>query len=257
MWVIVWLFCCVCINLRIIVVNVFPLCLLSACSVVAQTNMGQCVFGFLQADSFNTTSYNNGSLDEVEPTTENGIQVIAPGLKFDCEGRINKWDALLTITSALFIGTAFAYNLKFQVWRPSSTVDGGFDLVGSNSYTIKILDATEITVIGDTIIFTNFPGLEVAEDERIHFQPGDVLGWYSKVLGFDPGFGVAVEKNGSSSNVFSMFSAGETCQFYTCNETIQHHTSALPLIRVEIGELIFVVCQYITHSCLTVAVFDS
>ena len=67
-----------------------------------------------------------------------------------------------------------------------------------------------------------------------------MIGWYSKVLGFDPGFGVAVEKNGSSSNVFSMLSAGETCQFNTCNETIQHHTSALPLIRVEVGELILI-----------------
>ena len=219
--------------------------------------MGQCVSGFPQAGSFNTTSYNNGSLDKVEPTTENGIQVIAPVLKFDCEGRIKKWDALLTITSALLIGNALMYRFNFQVWRPSSTIDGGFNLVGSNSYTTKILHATEITAIGDIIIFTNFPGLEVAEDERIHFQPGDVIGWYSKVLGFDPGFGVAVEKNGSSSNVFSMLSAGETCQFYTCDETIQHHTSALPLIRVEIRELIFVECQCITHSCLTVAVFDS
>ena len=210
--------------------------------------MGLCVSGFPQAGSFNATSYNNGSLDKVEPTTENGIQVIAPGLKFNCDGRIKKWDALLTIKNALFSGITFTYHLNFQVWRPSTTIDGGFDLVGSNSYTTKILDATEITAIGDTIIFTNFLGLEVAEDERIHFQPGDVIGWYSTMLGFDPGFSVAVEKNGSSSNVFSMLSAGETCQFYTCDETIQHHTSVLPLIRVEIGELIFVVCQYITHS---------
>ena len=160
--------------------------------------MGQCVSGFSQAGSFNTTSYNNGSLDEVEPTTDDGIQVIAPGLKFDCDGRIKKWDALLTITNALFIGITFTFHLNFQVWRPSSTVDGGFDLVGSNSYTTKILDATEITVIENNvvIIFTNFAGLEVAEDERIHFQPGDVIGWYSTMLGFDPGFGVAVEKNG-------------------------------------------------------------
>ena len=204
--------------------------------------MGQCVSGFPQAGSFNTTSYNNGSLDEVEPTIENGTQVIAPGLKFDCLGRIKKWDTLLTIKNALFVGATFEYHLNFQVWRPSSTIDGEFDLVGSNSFTTRILDATEITGIGDIIIFTNFPGLEVAEDERIHFQPGDVIGWYSEVLGFDLGFGVAVEKNGSSSNVFSMLSAGETCQFYTCgDETIQHHTSALPLIRVEIGESIFVV----------------
>ena len=209
--------------------------------------MGQCVSGFPQAGSFNTTSYNNGSLDKVEPTTENGIQVIAPGLKFDCDGRIKKWDALLTITNAIFIGDTFTYHLNFQVWRPSSTVDGGFDLVGSNSYTTKI-DATEITTIGDITIFTNFPGLEVAEDERVHFQPGDVIGWYSTMLGFDPGFSVALEKNGSSFNVFSMLSNSETCQFYTCDETIQHHTSVLPLIRVEIGESIFVVCQYITHS---------
>ena len=203
--------------------------------------MGQCVSGFPQPGSFNTTSYNNGSLDKVEPTTVNGMQVIAPGLKFDCDGRIKKWNALLTITNSLFIGDTFTYHLNFQVWRPSSSIDGGFDLVGSNSFTTKILDATEITVIENITLFTNFAGLEVAEDERIHFQPGDVIGWYSTMLGFDPGFGVAVKKNGSSSNVFSMLSAGETCQFYTCDETIQHHTSALPLIRVEVGELIFVV----------------
>ena len=67
-------------------------------------------------------------------------------------------------------GSMFRYNLDFQVWRPSPTVDdstgtGCYSLVGNNRFTAISLNNRVAQV-------TPSP------QDYIQFQPGDVLGFY-------------------------------------------------------------------------------
>ena len=220
--------------------------------------MEQCFTGLPPATSLDVTTYSNSSLGETNPTTfaRSGFQVIAPGLKFNCHGRITRWDALLTILSAAFAEISFLHEIHFQVWRPSSTLDGWFDLVGSNIFTTKIESINEITTIGNIVVYTNFPGLEVAGhlNETIVFQPGDVIGWYSSIHfhTFTNGFGVVVktngsnsDKNGSNSDLLGTNSSVATSQINVA-EMMPLNISGLPLINIEFGEFNL---QHVLHEC--------
>ena len=64
-----------------------------------------------------------------------------------------------------------SFTLDLQVWRPSPTVDdsngtGCYSLVGNNRF-------TSISVSGGVAVVTPSP-----QDYIIHFQSGDVLGFY-------------------------------------------------------------------------------
>ena len=67
-------------------------------------------------------------------------------------------------------GGMFRYNLEFQVWRPSPTVDDStgtdcYSLVGNNRF-------TAISLSNRVAQVTPSP------QDYIQFQPGDVLGFY-------------------------------------------------------------------------------
>lgn len=89
-------------------------------------------------------------------------QAIVPSYKFQCCGTITEW--YVSIASS---GSDTMDILSLQVWRPSPSVNdtGCYTLVGNNNFSSVSLDS-EMTSV------TPLP------HEQIHFQPGDVLGFY-------------------------------------------------------------------------------
>ena len=75
------------------------------------------------------------------------------------------------------------YTLNLQVWRPSPTVDqmdnGEYSLVGNNRF-------TSVSLSGGVAVVTPSP------QDRIQFQPGDVLGFYVENARDDNNKGVVV-----------------------------------------------------------------
>lgn len=89
-------------------------------------------------------------------------QAIIPSYRFDCCGNITEWSVSISISENDTVDV-----LSLQVWRPSPTVNdtGCYSLVGNNNFT-SISPGSQITLVT--------PPLQ----ERIQFQPGDVLGFY-------------------------------------------------------------------------------
>ena len=145
-----------------------------SCSVAAQTTtevVPQCGTGFPAVDSLQPSA----DLTEIAPDigTLYGIQVITPGIKFECHGQITEWRALVTVeVDAGLRLTHLLYHLLYhQVWRPSQDFDGKFDLVGSNLLSYRPRTET-VTPDNSNITFATLTS-QVSENERIYFQPNN------------------------------------------------------------------------------------
>ncbi len=113
-------------------------------------------------------NYFAGDDDSALTTISLRQQAIMPGYKFDCDqttcGNITEWGV------DVYPGHQRAYTLDLQVWRPSPTVNdsvgtGCYSLVGNNRF-------TSISLSNGVALVTPSP------QDRIQFQPGDVLGFY-------------------------------------------------------------------------------
>ena len=129
--------------------------------------------------------------------------------------------------------TTLDHQLTLQVWRPSSSFNGQFDLVGSN--TLQVTPLRGSTSENITISLSRYQ-VNITVDERISFQPGDVLGWYLPPQQSTQNVSVAMLSSNSSSNLLSVPSSEEPCQVYSCDDRVQYHSSAIPLIRLNYGE---------------------
>ena len=97
-------------------------------------------------------------------------QAIITSYKFDCDqmcGNITEWGVDVHRDREMEQNT---HTLDLQVWRPSPTVDdstgtGQYSLVGNNRF-------TSISLTSQVAIVTPSP------QDYIHFQPGDMLGFY-------------------------------------------------------------------------------
>ena len=160
-------------------------------------------------------------------------QAIIPTYKFNCCGRITEW--------GLDVFDNGSFTLDLQVWRPSPTVDdstgtGCYSLVGNNRF-------TSISVNGGVAIVTPSP-----QDYSIHFQSGDVLGFYvedatSSKYG-NPG--VVILTSPSESVWFaSIAAAAKTSQSGDCpysvgsNGVLNTLARAAPVISISISKLVF------------------
>ena len=96
----------------------------------------------------------------------NKTQVIVTGYKFRCCGNITTWQ---TNVSPAGKRHQRAYDITFQVWRPSPTAqeNGCYALVGENRF-------TRISLGRDGLVS------ETPKPSKIlSVQPGDVVGFYS------------------------------------------------------------------------------
>ena len=95
------------------------------------------------------------------------IQAIVTSYKFTCCGNITEWRTYVEPKGRKH--RTGAYDITFQVWRPSPTVivDGCYSLVGENRF-------TSIRLGGGGLVS------ETPETSSvIAVQPGDVMGYYT------------------------------------------------------------------------------
>ena len=101
------------------------------------------------------------------PRLPSGSQAIITSFQFGCCGDITAWQTYVRPKRRRHRNRA--YDIFFQVWRPSPTVqdNGCYSLVGENRFT--------------SITFgNNDPVSETPEPSNIiSVQPGDVLGYYT------------------------------------------------------------------------------
>ncbi len=197
----------------------------------------QCSTGFPAKDSLQPSA----DLTDIAPDsgTMDGIQVIAPGIKFECYGQITEWRALVTIESQMVV--TLTHHLYLQVWRPSQDFDGKFDLVGSN---LLIQRPQAVTTTDNSNITFAMLTSQISENEQIQFQPDDVLGWYSpQAQRLTQGFGVALHSNELNSELLIKVLSNDPCELYTCDEEVQQQSS-LPLITLQYGELIKILIKH-------------
>ena len=69
------------------------------------------------------------------PILPSGTQAIVTSYQFNCCGDISAWEAAVFPNGGANHARG-AYNINFQVWRPSPTVetDGCYSLVGENRF---------------------------------------------------------------------------------------------------------------------------
>ena len=93
----------------------------------------------------------------------NPIQVIIKSYQFHCCGKVGGWAAYVEPGGGKHDDGV--YNIKFQIWRPMG--GNNYVKIGENSFPgVRLESASEINE-------------EVqSSSEQLHFQPGDVIGYY-------------------------------------------------------------------------------
>ena len=93
----------------------------------------------------------------------NPIQTIITSYEFQCCGIITGWGAYVQPGGGR--DENGVYSITFQVWRPTSTDGNRYVKVGENIFLAVTLS---FSAIRETL----------ALNEGLHFQPGDVVGYY-------------------------------------------------------------------------------
>ena len=131
-------------------------------------------------------------------------------MKFSCHGYISGWSALTRFRSNDLAIDNLRHDISFQLWRPKPGVNDVYTFVGSKRLKNFIGRSLRngLTVVNDTQFF-NFTSVQPL-GERLHFEPGDVLGWYihTSVQSVDIPLTVVyrVPAQGSSSQAIDIYS---------------------------------------------------
>ena len=104
-----------------------------------------------------------------------GYLVIVPQLRFDCHGYITRWHALTWLNSGESAIDTLYHDITFQLWRPNATDDRLYSFVGSNTF--RFIGANLRAGLSEDRQYFNLTG-SPTNNERLFFQPGDVIGWY-------------------------------------------------------------------------------
>lgn len=174
-------------------------------------------------------------------------QAIIPSYRFDCCGNIAEWGVDVFSNSD---DDKFRYFLDLQVWRPSTNVQesGCYSRVGSNNFTSMSQDSRLAVV-------TSPP------QERIKFQPGDVLGFYVESSGRDTKGVTMLEDFNTTgdrgyeteevwyTNVEQLVIANRHCPFAVGSRgQLNTFARAAPVISVSISEFMhIIICMSELH----------
>jgi hypothetical protein len=196
----------------------------------------------------------NGAIDYqlATVTVFIGYLVVVPQLRFTCHGSITSWHALAHFNTADAALDILFHDITFQLWRPSADDNRIYSFVGSN---VARFAGHEIragrTVLEDGTQFCNLTSTPPIQ-ERLQFQPGDVIGWYihTGVQATDPPLTIIVYSHVTSDkNVVDLFSTEISdlahastpppCDVAICstNSNTTLISSVLPYITVEYGKL--------------------
>ena len=162
-------------------------------------------------------------------------QAIIPSYKFNCCGNITEWGVDLNPAEE-----NVTFNFEFQVWRPSPTVSGTgcYSLV--NNFIVR---STSIPTQPES---EHVARVTPSPQDRLEFQPGDVLGFYVESNGTlsDDDNGVVLLNNGSHTSELVWFASiditAQPSQSGSCpypvgiNGVLNSLTHAAPVISVGI-----------------------
>ena len=113
---------------------------------------------------------NNAPYIEINP-----IQVIIKSYQFHCCGKVGGWAAYVQPGGGNHADGV--YNIKFQIWRP--TGGDSYVKIGENSFPrVQLVTTREINEAVQS------------SSEQLHFQPGDVVGYYLDQNSRDPNGGI-------------------------------------------------------------------
>ena len=154
-------------------------------------------------------------------------QAIISSYKFECYGNITEWGVDVHPGGDMYQGV---YTLSLQVWRPSPTVKttGCHSLVGGNLF-------TSVSLMNQVAIVTPLP------EERIEFQPGDVLGFSMEDTSERNGGGVVIlyDSGYETEEVWyadlSNAVVGNAECPYPVGRVLNTFTNAAPVISVSYG----------------------
>ena len=179
-------------------------------------------------------------------------QAIIPSYRFTCCGNITEWGVDVHPAGS---GNDRVYNLDLQVWRPSPTVQttGCYSIVGNNRF-------TSVPLANQVAEVTPLP------QERIEFQPGDVLGFNIENTNGDEG-GVVILMDSSErgdsgyeteevwyADLSNLIFGFDECLLVVGSQpgrALNTMISAAPVISVAYSKSIHVsvnYCQFITYT---------
>ena len=178
-----------------------------------------------------------------------GYLVIAPQLKFDCHGYISQWYALTNFNTEDGALDALYHDITFQLWRPSTEDNRVYSFVGSN---VAQFIGNEIrdgrTILEDGTLFFSLTSTPPTQ-ERLQFQPGDVIGWYihTGLQSLDQPLTVVYRHATSNENAVDLFSTEISdsnnaatpppCDVaIVCSSQTTHIPSVIPYVTVEYGK---------------------
>ena len=140
------------------------------------------------SDAFPTTEQFTleEDVDFIEPninaTAISGVLVIVPEMEFTCHGYISGWSAVTQLNSNDAAIDNLNHDITFQLWRPNPRGNGTYTFVGSHTLAFVGLNLRSCLTIINGIQFFRFESALNGEEERLYFQPGDVVGWYIHTL---------------------------------------------------------------------------
>ena len=184
----------------------------------------------------------------VQPGSRLGYQVIIPGMQFNCHGFIQSWSAL-TILDYRFI--VLAHHIYFQLWRP--TGDGSYKRFDDDYLEFRpqeVNGAYRPMSQDPDIGFLRFTGKVGEGENRMYFQPGDVVGYFiphfsqTNIPPLSVTFVNASSEADSASLVVDMYSiasASQLCDMSECGDMVNLHSGVVPHISVQYGKLISIV----------------
>ena len=174
-------------------------------------------------------------------TTFIGYLFIVPQLKFDCHGSITSWHALTTFNTEDAALDVLFHDITFQLWRPSAEDHRVYSFVGSNAarFIGNVIRAGR-TIWEDGTQFFNLTSAPPAQ-ERLQFQPGDVIGWYihTSAQATDQPLSIVYSHVTSHQNAVDLFSTvisdsdlaatPPPCDVATCSTNTTLIPSVIPL----------------------------
>ena len=168
--------------------------------------------------------------------TDDAVQAIITTYKFYCDCvNITSWE---TYVHPAGPGHNMKYDITFQVWRPSPTVqdNGCYSLVGQNIFTSVILLQSGLVQLTPT----------PPTNTIITAQSRDVLGYYTKKNGGNPNEGIQLERlNNYNNNIIWWYRSenhpcGNECSLQVGTESdrvLRSSTGAAPMLKISTSKL--------------------
>ena len=163
------------------------------------------------------------------PRLPNRSQAIITSYMFRCCGNIIAWQTYVGPGSGILQGV---YDITFQVWRPSPTVQGNdcYSLVGENRF--------------NTTIYYGRVNETPQPSNILTVQPGDVVGYYTLIKRNSSKEGIQLNTTEQRDSVWyhtyesePLFLGGLYCQFPVGSETsrsLMSSTNAAPVLSVSL-----------------------